>query len=493
MDTGDRSVDPSSSQPHKKVKLSHDESTQKDHFSTLNDDCILEICNYLEPDDLFAVSEMCVRFKRLANSYFRRKYTNFHKHNHIPKWVGVSVKDDGDIVLSPEEFWGINIPVKNFVGCIPYVYISEININVSSKVYRNNIDRLVKFLQRNWNGNLMKLRFSSIGCIKSLGQNIETALSGVQELHFVYVDEENKSVNEMLKYCSMLKILRIDENFIAADDEYSKCDTLELIECQIADKHSAEKLIAFLQRNPNVSKLKCSFEGQHFPKWKPKLINVLDVTTEVSSISELYLKFETPYVTKSTGWKTIHQKLKKLDEKQHFKRLKLFFEHEYHSTEWQLLDDPLQSLSGLKLGTSATESLNNKLLTINRFAQLKMLSLYYPSENPMIYTSLTQNLLNLEKVRLCVSDIHDSYFEFVQSSKLSRLVLKFFHLEAIDVYENVRNRLGLLNERRQKVHNACKMVIYLNYASRFLASDLNNRTLPWVNKNNLVSLAELKY
>lgn len=430
-------------QRHKKIKLQEDEV---DHFNTiLNDDCILEIFSYLRNQDLGEASETCMRFKRLANIQFRIKYPDCSSTN-----VNISVNDAGKIVVDT------NCPFsdyrKYFIGCSQIVHIDRIDRKHSGKV--------IAFLRKNWHGNLKKLSFSYGNYIDAFGQNIETVLVDLNVLEFDYVSERNETVNEILKCCPQLKILRIDKHFISATGEYTQCPALEMIQCQVDSTHYAEKLTAFLQRNPSVTKLFCSFENEPIGESMSKLGNVVQLITATESISEFYLKIADVQNGPNTiDWNMVYQELKKLDGKDGFKRLELSI----NTHPFQM--GALESLSGLQLFYNTTEILHRNPLINNQFSQLKTLCLHLEPENTTLCTTLSQNLPNLEEVWLVVQKVYDEHFEFVSfSAKLNKFVLiaAFRLLLGYNpLYEKVLSRMDSLNESRRKLTNASKMIVYL--------------------------------
>lgn len=56
-------------QPIKKRKLD-----ENNYFTTLVDDCVYEILNWLNLDDLCAISRTCKKLRRLSAHEFQRKY-----------------------------------------------------------------------------------------------------------------------------------------------------------------------------------------------------------------------------------------------------------------------------------------------------------------------------------------------------------------------------------------------------------------------------------
>lgn len=59
----------------KKPKIEYTPCVEEiNNFSSLIDDCVFEIFNWLSLDDLCSISETCTKFKTLACQQFMRKY-----------------------------------------------------------------------------------------------------------------------------------------------------------------------------------------------------------------------------------------------------------------------------------------------------------------------------------------------------------------------------------------------------------------------------------
>lgn len=161
--------------------------------------------------------------------------------------------------------------------------------------------------------------------------------------------------------------------------------------------------------------------------------------------------------------------------------------------EWQM--GALQSLQGLFFDFDRTENVQKTISTINQFTQLKSLQLFMPYYKlkelnlSLVFSSLSKNLPNLEEVHLIVSIISDDHFEFVaRSPKLSKLVFRLTSSsQIVSSYENVRDRMDSLIEMRDKLPNACEIVIYVceEWESERTKKLLS---LPWLHEDNLVGL-----
>lgn len=484
MDSRKRNSSPSGSQSLKKIKLPHDESIELDLFNTvLNDDCILEILNFLALPDLCTVSETCVRLKHLVNNQVKRKYLDG-----LPTRIAVWVNDDGEIALCPETLRNINVPVKHFVGCIPDVYIA--------KTKQKHVVKLMQFMQSNWNGNLKYLRFSYGFYIDSIQQNFEAMLKDVEVLRFICVSKRFKAVNDMLKYCPHLEILQIDKGFIPAAGEYTECPKLDIVQCNVVDQHTTDRLTKFITKNPSVSKLVCTLDKT----WKMNLNNVVKLLSTMNSITGFYLKIQdTQHTFNDTDLQFVYQELKKLDKMDHLNRLELSINsietlHSYNYAAKQpansLRMDKLQKLIGLDADLSIS-----KPLIDNQFDQLQTLRLFmlFEDDEPMI--KITKKLPSLEEVHLVLYEIRDSHFEFIaQLPKLRKFVLQLANYGGFEfynrVYGDMHSRMSSLNEQRKKLQHASKVIIFLLCVQNehYRGSYAEFLAKPWNNKDSLVSL-----
>lgn len=64
-------------------------NTERLNFTTINDDCIQHIFEYLEWKDILNVAETCKDFQKAACSVFKRKYSGY-------KMVGIGRRDTID-------------------------------------------------------------------------------------------------------------------------------------------------------------------------------------------------------------------------------------------------------------------------------------------------------------------------------------------------------------------------------------------------------------
>lgn len=335
-----------------------------DYLSSLIDDCIFHIFDWLPIDDLCSISETCKKFKKLSEEYFERKYAT-------EKSVDIIERDGGVICFRQ---------TNNYVRCF-HRQIRCVNISLWEVIL---YEPMLDFIRQNCCKKFKKVKIHGFwsrtfteGIIDQL-QEAETVEFGVYNGVF--------SLNNVLNHLPKVKHLRLfyryqfpdarrchpmqfqlsDQNYVNLQLPIIQYPHLTLFELHIPHLSLLDQLVDFFRMNQTIQRFVCHIQSD--TEWMKRIVNAVSQST----IGELIVE-----VTGSHGinFALIRDDLRALDERDGFTRLEL------------------------SLGMDATDNLN-ELATMKSFAglQLRDLVFMFHLDSPII--KAVSSLANLRILRL---------------------------------------------------------------------------------------------
>lgn len=386
-----------------------------DEFSVLCDDCILEIMEMLPLDDLCCLSRTCKRMKALAENCYARKH---------PKKLKRIIRNfDESLVWSDQT-------------CSPY---------------RPCFDHCVRRIQ------------ISFSIINNFHECIVDTLSKAETIAFLICDLGDDIYSSILKHCRQMKHLMIhynahcDNNSDLLLRSYTR---LEQLQCYNCNKSENDKLIGFLQRNPNVKSLTWDFHFKYDEFDAEDLIQ--SIVDNGVNLEELFLS-----IYHYSRLAPICQVLRGLCERKNFKRLELRF-YGFAADRMTTKDaDELTSLSKLDgLHFHVFENFRELHRSIGALKNLKTLQLnlhyMWEWEFRRFVDELAQSLPNLEQLyyvnvnRYRTFSVKSLFPPFVRySPKLRKIVMANIYK-----FEDEMNHIPKFNEERAKLNGARELTLY---------------------------------
>lgn len=376
------------------------ERTQTE-FSALNNDCILEIVDWLSLTDLYAISLTCKRLQNVCNEYFKCTYK---------RWiVRVDKKSDNEYQLTPVE------KNKYFRSYSDVLKFKEIIKNIFTPHENSNYN-------------------SNFGHLNEILSNIE---------HFYVFEYFDGMYENLIKKCNKIKylkiIVRIQKNlwhqFWAAS-----LPSLTYFEYWRIDSAENELTIQFFQRNPNIkafssngSKITIEWLKETGCKFDDLIIrdkskNVNDVN---NIIDDLHL----------------------LHKSQQFKRLHLYCEERDHFLHPRFTELTYLESIGVCCFSNYLSEISNALASLTN---LKVLVYYVrhmvnQESSNECSTVIAKSLVNLEEVHTYSNE----FISFVRHSpKLETIYVGGFN-------SSWKGTLQQLDKVRRQTEGACKCTIYL--------------------------------
>lgn len=205
---------------------------------SLNQDCILKIFEYLELNELCAISKTCTKLQQIAELFFCQRFKK-----KMMTEVSIRVRFDRKIVVLPEDEY-----VTQFLKLMQ-------NLKISCGYTLRPLD-MVEFMRNKCNENLINISFEQIKFNKLHGAMIIDWLSTVEGLALFGCE----NLHYILAYCSNLKNLKIDQY---SNDQSNlwmiqRYPTLEHLQY---DMKPDQTLVTFLKNNTNVKSLALKFDN----------------------------------------------------------------------------------------------------------------------------------------------------------------------------------------------------------------------------------------
>lgn len=436
----------------KRQKIDHNEKDAQTHqqrteFLSVNNDCIFKVFEYLELDDLCAISDSCKKLKMLSSDYFQRKHQNKLKRD--MRIVAI----DGNIQLLPNERC-----VWSFSRCF-----DKVIVNVDTRVLRNIFVNWPLFIRENCNEYLSTIQFVKMFLCHSIGDQLVDILENVETVAFSACDLES-TYHQILKHCPNLKYLSVDERFGHKTEQllletYPK---LEHFTCLYYGRVIMTKnLKIFLRQHHNLKRLTWCFHARiREATLSDKTLECIEmIVSDGSNLRELLLSFDGTY-----NLEAICDKLTALCDRNHFGRLELDFRSTTLGYEFSkmLLDHGhhllnLKTLSGLHL-SSFSDYGSHFLPTLSKLENLRILQLDIVAFIKRFNYVSFDGMSNLEELH--IGKLVD--FRFVQ-----KFICEATKLRLVSIWRCrfAINRLDLpmLNIKRKRlVSDGGELTIYLD-------------------------------
>lgn len=431
--------------------------TSKTEFSTLNDDCIFVIFDWLSSDDLCSIGQTCNRLHKLAADQFHRKYPEKVMNEFC---LRIS---NGEITMLPNE---------NYIKCFSK-YIYNLKIQLMQRCTETDILCAVEFMRQKCSSNLVRIRFNCFYLPASFGTSIKDFLKTVEIVEFIHCNGQSNYYDSILKHCPKLKHLTTDGCSHDTDMNgllLRQNPTLEHFDYGFGNDFCSDKLMIFFQQNTNIKSLAWWLYNEHSSTLWPNAC-IKCIVSNATNLECLYLS-----VTNSFNFLTICE-LRNLCDRDNFKRLEIQF-----------------------LGDNATKILidqGNEFALLKKFSKIHLSAAGLRCALPILNSSLHQiNSVYVNSVcrDLTLSDndlpnVEELHFsEIPDDNSLVHIVRHLVKLKNIFIpknllfTENYIVDILQLNVEREKLSDASPLVIYTNHPKN-----------PTNFSHNLVKLKQIKF
>lgn len=395
---------------------------------TLNDHCILEIFQYLDLDQLCVVASTCKRMKILAEMFFRI----FHRNKTMCK-VRIGYDYGGELLAFSNEGYA-----THFLKFMQ-------NLKICDLFVKRPLD-IVELIRNECNENFRHISFEQIKFHELLGALLIDWLATVDGLQFYGCE----NLHEVLRYCSNLKYLRIDQDSKDKSHLWMEQRYPGLVFLKYDIMLPIQKLVKFLTNNPNVKSLALKLDSNR-PTVNKQLIHQIGSTC---SIEELFVT-----VDYQKDLELMENEFQTICNHSNFKRLHVALKRT------SLWGEPFVSLSvlkkfkhlhGLHILHCDIEFPSNLTLM-----HLKVLQLQFVHSH-ISTIDLSKNLPNLEELYLSSlgTNFENIISPFARNAvKLKKIVARHFVIPDGMYMTNVHLAEYFNNERVQLV-GACKMFIF---------------------------------
>lgn len=445
----------------------------QDYFTSLNDDCILEIFDRLSLDSLCEISVTCKRLHVLAGNYYQRKY---------PELVSRTVR------------------IENIDGRIrfrgPEKYAKYFSKHAKSVVYFGHYEKneqLVQFMRSNFSKNIKKFSFYGVNRFKSIGREIREFLQQVEILSCTIVSNRiDVCFDDILNNVPRVKILHIDlpKSIKKVKMPRIEMSCLEVLWFRSNFSLVMNELERFLQCNSTIKRLT-------FELWRAKTNDVKKLFEIVirSKIVELFVEFcseslsEEPFLFIDFG--AMRKEVEMLDECEHFKRLEVRFD--FNRTEGlgvyllSLMGSWLRAFKGLHIHNLHNRDGFTQFLRCHTHLTVLSIDQRFKEVNHEIHQLLSKELTNLEEFYYyrqnqhgqITSNVKEIISFYVRNTrKLYKIVV--LNLEAEDSSFNALE----FSEQRKKLNDGIELTIYV-------ASDKKETTTVSDNASELVTIKRI--
>lgn len=395
---------------------------------TLNDHCILKIFEYLELSQLCVVTKTCKKLQELVKIFFRQTY-----QNKIMCEVRISVTSYGEVFLLPEDAY-----VTHFLKFMQ-------NLTICGEFVKRPLD-VVKFIRNECNENLSNISFERIKFHKLLGGLLNAWLSTVDGLEFYSCE----NLHEVLRYCSNLKYLKIDQYSKDKSNLWMDRRYPGLLHLQYDITLPIRKLIKFLIKNPNVKSLMLKLDNNR-PSFNQALMHEL---------GRIYLEELFVTIDFQIDLEFMKEEIQTICNQINFNRLEIALNG---TGKWNTPPSSLNILKELNhlhgLHILRCDIPFPSDLTFN---QLKVLQLAYVP-NQISTVDLSKNLPNLEELYLMF--LSENFQELISpfaryAVKLKKIVARDFKIPNRMNMTNVR-LAEYFNDERVQLVDACRMLIFI--------------------------------
>lgn len=410
-----------------------------DYFTSLNEDCILEIFERLTLDELCAINDTCKKLRQLAQYHFPRKYPNLLTRR-------IYIEKDlrkGQIGFYHDE---------SYVRCFSK-HIQSIEICERVKMD----DKLLGFIRTNCCPNIKNIAFNNYRD----GTWSETFVNGIKDILFkaeaIDLCGTPEHLSDIPKYLPAVKKLRI-QFMLQYEDNFEGLKLLRTMKCPRLEEfiYSTNQsmlgdLKSFLEQHETIKRFICITSDLETECFK-QLLKIVAAT----NISELFVaNFDGCHI----DFALIRSEFEMLDNCAHFKRLEV------------CLDDGIptgRSINNI-FGLASSRSFSGLYLSewdcpmvqfnpaSNLLTNLTTLTIsYYISELDAL--NLAQKLPNLN--RFTCFDEKAILTPFVRyTPKLTKIIVMYYDFEHKS--DDELPDLQMLNDERNKLNGATKLIIYL--------------------------------
>lgn len=415
------------------------------NLSSLNDDCLLNLLNYFDLNELCTVGRVCKRLQQLVDMLFVTRF-----QCKIQSEVQITATFDRRIVIQPNEIY-----VKYFLKFMKRLRICDVHDELP-------FDTVVEFIRKNCSEQFDIIAFEEMKFHQFHGAMLGDWLSNVEELAFFNC----KNLNKVLKHCINLKFLKIDQYSKDHSNKWmtKRYPSLQHLECDIIGLN--KPFLNFLT-NSNVKSLmiKLGHVGQQVTLNQRQFLDQLCRL----KLEQLMISFDN-----ARDLYLVKNQLKAICDGTQFKRLDVYLEHStlLYGNMQELGFVFLQELKNL-IGLHICSLLPTSII----LEHVKVLQLTSVS----VHNDLWQNLPNLEELYLSSTwDFQTLVTPFVRHAiKLKKIVARDFKITNRMETSN-ENLARYFNDQRVLLANACKLFIYFDSDVYDQYADLTKPNLPLV-------------
>lgn len=216
-------------------------------LSTLNDDCIYKILEWVPLDDLCSLSRTCKRLQALCDNHFRRRLPN-EAHKEVQVQVAINGK----------------------LRCKKYVtYFDNFitNLSILGGALRFDENVLVNFIRTKCDQNLHQITIFGKLRLVPFCVEIQDFLRNVEIVQFKTRVDEGEDESTFLKYCPKLTTLNLlqfqyKKNVCAIlQQKYEKLRHFHFLSAHTV---KAETLQTFFQKNNNIQCISWEFSSSTY-------------------------------------------------------------------------------------------------------------------------------------------------------------------------------------------------------------------------------------
>lgn len=429
------------------------EDEEEPEILKINDDCFDAIFWHLSEnrfESLCAFSRTCMRIKNLSQTYFARKY---------PQKQCEIAQVDGTIKI--KKYAEFKETIRNFWFHGNQKHGDRYDRLWSEEFQAKDTDLLRYYLDSQCNKQLKWIRFENMILLDAQGQLMDSVLKTVEAVEFVNCDAHDIH-NDILVRCLRLKSLSVLLSNNQCDEVMEtwisqQYPHLESLEMHLISISSHEHLERFFELNPQLKRFSCKSPLSNDDDWddsQPKHV--------MNAIIEKALRLEelSLIIGGKCDFANVFPKLLIISERQQFQRLHLEF---CSADAKEILIFNLYNLASLKLHALHINNIDfvndfpdeNIELSSIKELHLKNLSNCEHSANIMSRIMPNLELLVIRNSSSFTPGVVGFIQPFIANlPKLRKIVV------AQDVMQNISQRLGELNKRRQELVNACTVHIW---------------------------------
>lgn len=387
--------------------------------------------------DAVKLSNTCEKFQELAGIYFHAKYKDL-----VSKQIIITEDETTKEVYFDER----ERYVKLFSRHIENVRIS----------YCKNNKRLIQFMQANCSKNIRKIGLIHGSWSTWFSKKIAPYLQAAEvvEIEFSAAWNATKTVDDILRLCPQMKCLKISYDYMegvstAIRFPAAAYPQLEMFTFSADDGNDSsrpvENLEIFFANNPNIKRIVMDLYEHSIGFAK----QFLRAVSEHGQVEELFIWLHYFNYTMCLNG------LKKLNDRNSFKRLELKMHQQYQEQSLAMDLLPLSSLTKLSGLYLSGWNVNSHLgVILDSFAHLKVLQLEHCFLTEAASVVLTKNAPELKELHFINMPIQ-AIQPFLRNTKVLSKIIVYC---CSDTGEDMST---LINERMQ-LEGACKTTIYLD-------------------------------